>query len=598
MHVGWGMRFCAIAPLARAHLATACASLLLLWLVVGLAGCSVEGRLYTRARMDAGPRPDGSSVEGCEPTDTDGDGIADDLEGEGDLDGDGTPNYLDDDSDGDGASDAEEWLPSTNPCAPTDSDGDGMADAFDRDSDNDGLDDAAERTAGTDPRNADSDGDGYTDLAEDAAGTDPTDGSSRIPDTDFFVVLPYEGDHQMRPLRFGTNIEVADVFFLVDMTGSMQGERTNLINGLVDVIIPGIEDAIPNVQFGAAGFDDYPVSPFGSTMDRPFYLLRGIAPQEEDLGQWSIAAGPTTCPRDPATSDIGSIGGAPNGRADILEAVEGLPCHSGSDGPESYVPAMYATATGDGLMWPGGSVPARSCPTIPDELGARRGYPCFRPGALPIILIFGDAPFHNGPMAANPYSFTAPEYAGTVAALNGIGARVIGIFSGGVITGIPGYGPDHYEQVARETGAVRGDGSPLVFPINGDGTGLDRTVVDAVAELVGGTPQDVSTRTENVPGNPDEFDATLFIKSIVPLEGYGEAGPGTGYDSKDLTTFYGVIPGTLVEFSVDFHNDVRPPAAVAQIFQARIIVVGNGVADLDARNVYIVVPPDGVVILI
>ncbi len=31
---------------------------------------------------------------------------------------------------------------------------------------------------------------------------------------------------------------------------------------------------------------------------------------------------------------------------------------------------------------------------------------------------------------------------------------------------------------------------------------------------------------------------------------------------------------------------------------ARIIVVGNGVADLDFRNVYIVVPPTGGVILI
>jgi hypothetical protein len=65
------------------------------------------------------------------------------------------------------------------------------------------------------------------------------------------------------------------------------------------------------------------------------------------------------------------------------------------------------------------------------------------------------------------------------------------------------------------------------------------------------------------------------------------------YTSHDDRTFYGVIPGTLVDFDVDFWNDVRPPAATAQVFQARIIVVGNGVARLDERRVFIVVPPDG-----
>ena len=578
------------------------APLLLLLLI--LEGCSCSAKVSTRARRDAWvpPGTDGGRTETCiDPTDTDGDGIADAIEGDGDLDGDGIPNLMDDDSDGDGISDAEEWLPSTEPCAPTDTDGDGMYDPFDRDSDNDGVPDDVERMRGTDWRNADTDGDGFTDLAEEAAGTDPTDESSRIPETDFFVVLPYNGDHQMRPLRFGTNIEIADLFFLVDMTGSMQGERTNLINGLISVIIPGVEAEIPNVQFGAGGFDDYPVSGFGwncdvfgtPRCDLPFYLLREIAPPAQDLGGWSLAAGPTTCPVDVSVRNIGTITGAPNGRPDILEAVEGLPCHGGADGPESYVPAMYSTATGMGLTWPGGSIPARTCPTIPDEMGTRRGYPCFRPGALPIILLFGDAPFHNGPGGSNPYSFTAPQYDETVAALTGIGARVMGIYSGG---GTP---LADYNQIAIDTGAVRADGTPLTFTIAADGSGLSGAVVDAVTELVGGTPQDVSTRTEDVPSYNRGVDARGFIRSIVPLEGYGAGGvAGTGYVSKDMTTFYGVIPGTIVEFTVDFWNDYVPPAETAQLFQARIIVVGNGVADLDSRNVYIVVPPEGDVILI
>ncbi len=558
---------------------------------LALFGCEdsrVGGR---RGARDAGSGggTDGA-VRPCDPADSDGNGIADVLEGTGV----GNP-----DDDADGVPDAAE-AGTGGPCSPRDTDGDGRPDYQDTDSDNDGIPDGDEVAAGTDPTNPDTDGDGYTDLVERAAGTSPTDPSSTVPATDYFVVLPYNGERVMRPLRFGTNISKADVFFLVDMTGSMGGERTNLIRGLVDTIIPGIAAAIPNVQFGAGGFDDYPYASFGSAPDLPFYLLRSIGPADEDIGGWSIPAGPTTCPRSAGTSDIGRISGGPNGRWDILDAVEGLPCHGGSDGPESYVPALYATATGMGLSWPGGSIPgAPACASVPDELGVRRGYPCFRPGALPIILLFGDFNFHNGPGGTEPYSFPSPSYAETVAALNGIGGRVIGVFSGGTGSSLR----SDYEQTARDTGAVTVGGMPLVFDIASNGSGLGTAVVDAVGQLVGGTPQDVSTRTQNVPGNPDEFDATLFIKTIVPVEGFGSGGeigpiPGITYTSKDETTFYQVIPGTQVEFAIDFWNDVRPTPARTEIHQARIIVVGNGVADLDFRNVYIVVPPEGGPILI
>lgn len=575
-----------------------------MWLVAlaVLSGCAPGRSRVERGNRDGGMRTgnDAGVLSGCvESRDADGDGIADAAEGDGDTDADGTPNHLDDDSDNDGILDRDEHR-GGGPCTRPDSDGDGMADWVDTDADNDGLLDAEERGMfSTDPYNRDSDGDGVTDLGEvRGTMTDPNDPASTIAPGDFFVVLPYNGVHENRTLRFSTNIEVADVFFLVDMTGSMQGERRNLIQGLVDVIIPGIAARIRDVQFGAGGFDDYPTGSYGGGNDQPFYLLREIGPADEDRGRWSIgSASATTCPSNPATRDIGTITGAANGVPDILDAVQGLPCHGGGDGAESYVPALYATATGEGLSWPGGSVPPRTCPSIPDEAGRRVGYPCFRPGALPIILLFGDWDFHNGPSGANPYSFSAPTYGQTVAALGDIGARVLGIYS----QGSPTY-RNHYEAIARDTGAVTTGATPLVFDINTDGSGLSGAVVDAVSTLVGGTPQDVTTRTENVDGNPDGFDATLFIKSIVPVEGYRDgvagANPGVSYRSKDDTTFYEVIPGAEVEFAIDFHNDVRMPASTAQIFKARIVVVGNGVANLDVRDVYIVVPPDGGVILI
>jgi hypothetical protein len=74
--------------------------------------------------------------------------------------------------------------------------------------------------------------------------------------------------------------------------------------------------------------------------------------------------------------------------------------------------------------------------------------------------------------------------------------------------------------------------------------------------------------------------------------------PGVTYASKDETTFHQVVPGTLVDFEIDFYNDFVPPPPVAQVYRARIVVVGNGVARLSERHVYIIVPPEHGTILI
>jgi len=548
--------------------------------------------------VDADSDSDSDADSGtCDPTDSDGDGIADQIEGSSDMDGDGIPNLADDDSDGDGVPDSEEAR-NTDPCFPRDSDGDGAFDFYDTDSDNDGLPDAREAEIGTDPTSVDSDGDGVTDLGEvEGSGTDPLDPDSTIPEGDFFVVLPYNGAHENRTLRFSTDISVADVFFLMDTTGSMGSELDNIQAGMESVIIPGVQDLIPDVQFGAGGFDDFPVGSHGSSRDLPYYHLLDISPYEQDLGAFG------------AGGDFGDVQQfqetGPNGTADIIDAVRAYPRHSGANGCESGVEGLYQTATGEGVSWSGGSIPAKECVSAPDDPFPSRGYPCFRGGSLPIIVYISDAPFHNPLPEGWPLDTmegascdytdvaTAHTYQQALDSLLGIGARVVSL-SSDMIPSMDGYpSTAHMCGLATDTGSVRADGSPLCFEIGSMGDMITEDVVNAITELVGGTPQDVSTRTENVPGNPDEFDATRFIKAIVPEEGYLDGVPGAGYTSMDATTFYGVIPGTMVDFAIDFWNDVRPPAETAQIFEARIIVVGNGVADLSARNVYIVVPPEG-----
>jgi len=536
---------------------------------LALAGCGDDDRGPMRDGGIVSGDGGGGIVAGCDGSvDSDGDGIADDLEGDGDQDGDGTPNYLDLDSDGDGIADNVEHG-ADNPCRLIDSDSDGTADWWDTDSDNDGLSDGDEAAIGTDPRDIDSDDDGVTDLGEaEGTGTDPLDPSSTIPAGDFFVVLPYNGARENRTLRFGTGISVADIYFLIDTTGSMGGPISNVQSSL-SMLVTEINSRIPDAQMGVGQFRDFPFSAdlFG---DESFGSPGDMAYQNEQDITGTVSL--------------------------VQDALNRLSAGGGNDGPESHVEAMFQTATAAGGNWSfmgdSYSIPPKTCATIPDETGVRRGYPCFRPGALPIIVMVTDVDMHNDPTGMDAYTSITPAphtFDDAMTGLASIGARFLGV-------AVNGGGRGDLEEAARRTGTVDGSGMPLVYDASG-GT-VSNSIVDGLGTLTGGVAQDVTTRTENEPGNPDEFDATLFIKAITPVEGYRDGIAGMGYDSFDDTTFYNVIPGTMVDFAIDFFNDVRPPAATAEIFRARIVVVGNGVADLDSRAVYIVVPPDGGTILI
>ncbi len=542
-----------------------------------LGGCTV-GEPSGPVR-DAGNATDGMFVmiDGCDPSvDSDADGIADGAEPAGDADGDGIDNAHDTDSDGDGISDAEEHG-AAPPCSWIDTDGDSTPDFVDTDSDNDGIPDSEERgRTGTDPYDRDTDGDGVTDLGEIAAGTDPRDPADTIPEGDFFVVLPYLGAHDVRTLQFGTNLQVADIYFLIDSTGSMEAPIANVRSSLSHIAAQ-IALSIPDVEMGVGHFEDFPFasgSPFGPTFfggpgDTAYANLQDI------------------------TAEVASV----------QSALDGITIGDGHDGPESQVEALYQTATGMGGSWSfmsgvaSWSLPRRDCPAILDETGQRRGYPCFRPGSLPIVILVTDLEWHNGSATGTrwPYSAIIPSphtLPQAATELSGIGGRYIGV----VIPNDSGMAfPTDHEAVAMMTGSVDRSGQPLVYTaVAGE---VSNRIIDGIDELAHHTPMDVSTATEDRQPNPDGTDATGFIKSIVALEGYGPS-PGMGYVSHDDAQFYGVTPGTVVEFRVDFWNDIVMPPATAQVYRARIIILGNRVARLEVRNVYIIVPPEHATVLI
>src|SRR5690606_26763959 len=133
-----------------------------------------------------------------------------------------------------------------------------------------------------------------------------------------------------------------------------------------------------------------------------------------------------------------------------------------------HVEALYQTATGEGGTWTftGGArheIARRRCPAIPDEPAARRGYPCFRSGSLPIVVLVSDISFHNGPGNSAPYTGITPAphtFARAAGALNAIGARVIGV-------AVNGGGRADQQAMAMETRTVDTSGRPLVYDAAG-----------------------------------------------------------------------------------------------------------------------------------
>lgn len=512
---------------------------------------------------------DEDGVPDYRDTESDDDGIPDVVEGKSDRDGDGLPNYLDPDSDDDGIVDGVECP--AQPCA--DSDNDGTPDHQDTDSDGDGLSDEQETALGTDPTKDDTDDDGVSDLAEVSYGSDPLDDTDTIPADDFYVVLPYVPDDEvLRTLTFDTAIQKADILFLLDLSGSMSGEMSNIKNNLAGTIVPGIEAAIPDAAIGLATFEDW----------------RGI---HDDAEHASFDDHIYTLVQTP-TIDTGTI----------TTAISGL-SYLSNGGQEPQIEALYQAASGAGFsgkfdykyvsapyhwaatFYP--EIPAKDCNGAAGDIGGA----CFREQAMPIFIMMTDEAFTAA--VTNPAVFewdTNSPYQPphtrdeAIAAMNEIQAKFIGISS--FVSLGWNFDPEaDLTAVGLGTGSTDGDDVPFFYEIGDDGAQLSTQIVDAIAELTQKVRIDVTTATVSL-SNPYAINTTFFIKAVTPLSSL----PADGYDTKDDQVFYGVKPGIQVTFEVVFENDIYEPTGPdATLFRARIEVLGDG-ALLDTREVLIIVP--------
>ncbi len=354
-------------------------------------------------------------------------------------------------------------------------------------------------------------------------------------------LLPDAGPVEL-PLDTEVEVGRADVVFLVDVTASMDGEIDQIKSNLRDRLVPGIRRTIPDARIGVATFADFAYSPCGSPSDVPFSLVL------------------------PTTDDIGRV----------QAAVGSISTTAGGDAPEAQVEALFQLATGAGLP-----------PFVEPSLGCPRGgfgYPCFRDDALPVVLLFTDAPFHNGPSGSNPYTCSLPvrpaTYADAVAALDEHGIRVMGLYSG------YGEGRRDLEAIARDTGAVD-HGAPLVFDIGESGNRLSEGVIESIRTLASVIEFDIDTElVDPVPG--DGVDPRGFVDRVLPLR----AEPMSGVGEIDFAAgvFRRVRTGTRVVFQLVLRNDVVAPGAGPQRFLLEIVFRADGHQRLGSRIIEIVVP--------
>ncbi|MDQ3366887.1 MAG: MSCRAMM family adhesin SdrC [Myxococcota bacterium] len=521
---------------------------------------------------ELGPNPlapvdtDGDGTPDYRDTDSDGDTISDLFETNADYDSDGDGNFRDLDSDGDCIPDMIE----ARGTPPADSDMDSRPDYLDRDSDDDGVPDGTEdancngatdagESSATDE---DTDGDGVSDLVETAAGTDPTDPASNPQaNGDYVFVEPY-----MKPqtplednLDFSTKLQAVDLYVMLDRSGSMSTEITSVRDNLASVVSSVacaplgtgvLPNCIPDLWAGAGtiGYKGSGVQAYQNWVDiRPNATFGNV-----------LITSPS----------------------------------SSTDTQEPLTFGAFAAVTGQGGSSFGmASVPARaSCAGSPAANAGNQtfGYPCFRQGALPVVLLATDEPpLSSGDTYKTPNwdSIVKPQYLASK-------ARLVGILgespTSGTLTDL--------RKMATDTGAIdaANNNAPLVF--NGAGATAAAAIKTGILALANGLPLDINAVTADAPG--DAVDAVAaFVDHIETLQlGTAECASGlTDVDTNGDTfddKYLQVRTGTPVCWKVvSKPNTTVPATSEPQLFRATITVFGDGVTQLDQRDVFFLVPP-------
>lgn len=243
----------------------------------------------------------------------------------------------------------------------------------------------------------DTDGDGVPDAGDDCAGVGwrtPCDGDAS---NDGYYATAVYGSGGSSPVAADIDVSAGvgdtDIYILIDGTGSMGSEKANIVKdlttgtftnenecpaGVGTGLVGAMKCELPQLWLGVGAFKEIPLSPHADPYaEAPYHHYADLT----DNLQYII-------------DSIAAVVSKPN-----------------NDQPEATTQAIYSVVTGQGLG-----------PWVPNRAGCTSsfwGYPCFRNGAIPMILIFTDGEMFNGPRAASP-TYGNPPFDGTV----GLGTRL------------------------------------------------------------------------------------------------------------------------------------------------------------------------------
>ncbi|MBW2263914.1 MAG: hypothetical protein JRG91_18290, partial [Deltaproteobacteria bacterium] len=282
------------------------------------------------------------------------------------------------------------------------------------------------------------------------------------------------------------------------------------------------------------------------------------------------------------TDDLGLV-------QDALDSIDAV-----GTGDEPYTHNLYAIATGDMEVFPTSGWPGIAPRTWTCRAPGAIGWPCFRTGAIPIIVQLSDEDFDDAISLCTPPDM---RHDAAIEALNSISAKYIGVNSQ------PGlYGSrDDMEIIAIGTGSVDESGEPLIFDVDPHGADLGDQLVEAIRLFATAVPLQISAVARDDP--EDGVDSLTFIERVEPNPSGWASDPrdsrsctgGLAVEDLDGDTnpdaFVSILGPTMCFELVARANETLAPGGDYRMFSAHVDVLADGVTVLDTREIVFCVPP-------